>query len=595
MADYKIKAPDGRIMTIRGPDNATPEQLSAAAQQAFSLPASGGAQASPAPTSPVAEGPSRMEKIGMGMMDAVHGGAQLLSNAPVSLAVGTISPGLARMIPDSVDSAVAGGVNKANNWLAEKTGLVAPIPEGGVEQMVRQREAEYEAQRAASGQTGFDGYRAIGNVISPANLAVASRLPAGATLLSRMGIGAAGGATSAALNPVVGEGDFAEQKQNQVLLGAGAGAALPVAGNVLGRISNPLAAQNPMLQLLKSEGVRPSIGQTLGGVWNTAEQKATAIPFVGDRIAATRGNALRDFNNAAINRAGAPIGESVDGAGSGAVREIGDRLSMAQEAARAKLGNFRLDQQATAELQNINQMAATLPEKEQATFRVLMDTLQKELRQTNGNITPEQFQRLSSKIGADSRQFGSSSDAYQQRLGEAASELQRVLDTAASRSNPQAGAELRAANEGWANLVRVEQAAKAGANNEGVFTPAQLMNAIKTTDQSVRGRAVSRGGALMQDLANAGQTVLGNKVPDSGTAGRMMFSGGLGAAGFAEPLVTGSSLALGSGMYTPPVQNILRAMVSSRGANAAPVANALQNGSTYLSPAAAQALLEGRN
>ena len=39
--------------------------------------------------------------------------------------------------------------NAANNWLADNTGLVGRLPEGGVNQQVREGEAAYQASRGA--------------------------------------------------------------------------------------------------------------------------------------------------------------------------------------------------------------------------------------------------------------------------------------------------------------------------------------------------------------------------------------------------------------------------------------------------------------
>ena len=49
--------------------------------------------------------------------------------------------------------------NRLNNWLADKTGLVARLPEGGVDQQVREAEAAYQQRRAAAGESGIDWMR----------------------------------------------------------------------------------------------------------------------------------------------------------------------------------------------------------------------------------------------------------------------------------------------------------------------------------------------------------------------------------------------------------------------------------------------------
>ena len=57
-----------------------------------------------------------------------------------------------------------------------------------------------KAYQLARGSNGMDWGRMAGNVLNPAN--PAAGLPAAATMLGRVGVGAAGGAISGALSPV---------------------------------------------------------------------------------------------------------------------------------------------------------------------------------------------------------------------------------------------------------------------------------------------------------------------------------------------------------------------------------------------------------
>lgn len=145
---------------------------------------------------------TRADKFVKGLRDPIDGGAQLLT----------------RMLPQGLVDAG----NAANNWLADKTGLVGRLPEGGVEQQVREGEQNYASRRAAQGEEGFDGYRMLGNVASPVNLAAAARLPA------TIGAGAAGGAALGVLTPTAGE-NFWGEKGQQAAFGAIGGAVVPAA------------------------------------------------------------------------------------------------------------------------------------------------------------------------------------------------------------------------------------------------------------------------------------------------------------------------------------------------------------------------------
>lgn len=501
---------------------------------------------------------SAPERFGMGLADPIHGGAQLLT----------------KMLPDRVVNAG----NRANNWLADNTGLVARLPEGGVDQAVRQREAEYQQRKPE----GMDWARLAGNIASPTNIALgAAAAPAKAASLGvKMAAGAGAGAAGSVLAPVTDGDNFTEAKLQQAAIGGVFGGAAPAAVSGLSRLVSPKASTDAGLQLLKDANVRPSIGQTLGGWANRAEEKAQSLPIVGDAIAAARGRAVDQLNAAAINRATAPIGVKVDKIGQEGIKEAGDALSQAYDDVLTGLKSIKFDGQWRQDFGQLKTLAKGLPGSIRGTFTNKAKTLIEDRISPAGGMTAQTMKELDSELGTLARRYSKSAVASEQELGTAFLQAQALLRDQVARNSPQAADKLKAINTGWANLVRVEKAGGAAINNEGVFSAAQLNNAIKNADASTRRRGAARGTALMQDLGNAG-TRLGNKVPNSGTVDRLLMGGaGLGA-GLYDPMIP-IGLGVSAAAYTNPVQALLRGLVSSRPQAAQPVARLLDRSAPML-------------
>lgn len=548
----RFQMPDGRIARFEVPEGTTPEQAQSMIE---------------AEVSNIAKPLSAGEKLATGMADPIHGGAQFLTKA---LPAGVVSAG-----------------NALNNWLAEKTGIVSKLPEGGVDQQVREREHAYQAQRAAAGESGIDWWRMGGNVLSPANVAIARAIPAAATLPGKIASGIAGGAASSVAAPVT-IGDFASEKAKQIGIGAVTGGVTPAVTSGVARVISPNASINPQLQMLKDAGVRPTIGQSLGGVVGNLEQKATSIPFVGNAIASKRRQAVEQFNKAAINRALEPIGQSIDDIGTTGVQKAGDLIGKAYDDALNQIKYVKFDKQFQQDFTQLKSMASGLtPEMEKLFNKKVSGVLGSRVSKIN-TMLPDTFKKAESEIGSIASSYSKSALASERELGDAFKQVQALLREQAVRSNPDAASALQSANKAWANLVRVEGAAKAAQNAEGVFTPAQLAGAVRAADQSVRKRAVGRGTALMQDLSTAGQNVLGNTVPDSGTAGRLIPTLGVGYGASLDPFITGAGIAGGSLLYSNPAQSLLRGAFTSRPQQAQAVAESLRKASPGLIPAGSQ-------
>jgi hypothetical protein len=512
---------------------------------------------------------SRTDKVVQGLRDPIDGGAQLLTN----------------MLPNSVVNAG----NSLNNWLADNTGMVGRLPEGGVDQQVRQNESAYQERRKAGGETGFDGYRMIGNVASPANLALASRLPMAATLGGRVAVGAGAGALSGALNPV-GQGDFATEKGKQLLAGTVFGGATPLATGAFARMISPNASVNPQLQLLRDSGVRPTVGQSLGGWANRLEEKAQSIPILGDAISYARQGAATDLNRAAANRALEPIKKTLpDGLkGNDAVLYVRKAMNDAYDDILPKL-TVKQDapyKQAVGGLKQMVNQGAISPNARSA-FQRFMKSEVDPLFQGQQAMTGETFKRVQSKVTEQIQRAAGSTDADQRLLSDAYKELGSQLNALSIRSNPMLAPKLTAINTGYANFKRLQRASSSVAAEDGVFTPAMLHNAVKATDRSKDKARFAEGNALMQDLSAAGKNLLGSKVPNSGTVDRAMLGAGALGSGLFNPWIP-AGLVGGAAMYSPPLQALLRVAVGSRPEFAQPTADIFRKAAPALIPGGAQ-------
>jgi hypothetical protein len=117
------------------------------------------------------------------------------------------------------------------------------------DRFIKQNEAAYQAQRKAEGKTGTDWGRGAGDLVMGLGLSapLAGAVPemGGAGLLAKLGMGAArggvAGASTAAMEPVT-KGNFARQKLEQSLWGAGSGAIL---GTILAPLGHALATDDP--------------------------------------------------------------------------------------------------------------------------------------------------------------------------------------------------------------------------------------------------------------------------------------------------------------------------------------------------------------
>lgn len=495
------------------------------------------------------------DSIAQGLRDPVDAGAQLLTN----------------VLPRGF---VTGG-NRLNNWLADKTGLVGRLPEGGVDQAVRAQNAAYEASRGPD--AGIDWVRGATNVLHPANLALGAAMPVANTVRGALALGTAAGAVGGALTPATSTTeDFATEKLKQVGFGAAGGAAaVPVAGAV-GRIISPAASTNPQIQALRAEGIRPTVGQTLGGVANRVEEKLTSVPLLGDAIAGARRGAAADLNRAAYNRALAPIGQQLPQglAGREAVDFTENALSTGYNRLLPRLTG-QADQQWTQGIANLRQMVNTgaIDPNSAAAFNRILDNDVLAKFGGQGAMTGETLKRVESDLGQHIRRLGQSTDADQRLVGDALQQVQAELRQMLVRNNPTQAPRLQELNTGWANFKRVQRAASMVGAEDGVFSAAQLQSAVKATDRSKDKAAFARGSALMQDLSDPAKAVLGSKVPDSGTAGRVMTGG---AASFFDP--TGIAPFLvggGAGAYLRPVQNALTYGLTQRPQSAQAAANAL--------------------
>lgn len=505
----KVQLPDGRVGRFEVPEGTTPEQVMEFVN----------AQSAPAPAEQTAQ-VEPQSGFFRGLKDPQQGITQLMGKA------------VEAVVPS--DSRFGQAVSRTNESLRK---------------MFAGDEAEYQAARPKD--AGIDWPRIGGNVAMTAPLAMAA--PAATTMPAAAGYGALMGAGTAATQPVLTD-DFWTEKAKQAGMGFATGGVASGAMHAAGRVLAPQT--DKLVKALMREGVTPTPGQIMGGTAKSIEDKARAIPFVGEQINKAQGRAVEGFNKAAVNRVLKPIGLALPDdvpVGQEALRFAKDAVSKSYDDVLDKIKLVGVDKQFGDDVNNLRSLAQNMmPERAKQFDAILNNEVLR--RFNNGQISGSTMKKIESALGKEASKLlkGSNQDAT--AVGDAVLELQRTLRDLVARTNPDAATTLRATNEAFANLARVQRAGGAQGAEGGIFTPKQLSSAIRASDQTARKNAYGTGDALMQDLSDAGRAVLSNG-PDSGTAARLMpwlGGGGLGALAYADPLTTGLATAGVAGAASLP-------------------------------------------
>ena len=440
---------------------------------------------------------------------------------------------------------------------------------------IKSRNDAYK-QDVRGGQGDFDFGRMGGNMLAMAPLSLG--MPAPATLGRAVMTGGLGGGAFGALQPVL-SGDFATEKAKQIGIGGLSGAAMGPVTYGLSRVISPQSS--PEVAALRAEGVTPTPGQMLGGMFKSAEEKATSVPLLGAAIKSGQARAINEFDVAAVKRALAPVGVSLPKGVKGydAVSFVRNTLSDKYDDALSAIGPIKLDQKFSTDMQGVYGKLSSLPKDKADQFARILQT-EVANRGRAGVLTPEAIKAAESNIGKQARAYMRADDFDTRQLGEALDAAQdKLRDMITRQAPPDAAAALQKVNSGYAMFKRVQRAASYVGAEDGVFNANQLTQAVRALDRTKDHRAFSEGTALMQDLASAGKKVLSSKVPNSGTTDRA-----LGVAAMMSPLVDAGAttvpllggIGAASLLYSPAGQRMAAGLLASRPAGAAGAADVMR-------------------
>lgn len=322
------------------------------------------------------------------------------------------------------------------------------------------------------------------------------------------------------------------------------------------RVAGGAGRLRPQAQMLRDEGVSLTPGEALGGVAKRIEDAATSLPILGDSIKAAQRRGHASFDEAALNRSLAPIGQKIPSGLMGneavdyAYTKLGDAYENLLPNLKGNLsGPFRQD------LANIKAMGQSLPEAQRSQLNTIID------KEVIGQFTPqglasgETLKDIESLLGKLAIKKASSDNYHENQLGGALKEIQASMRRMVNDANPAYEGELAKINDGYSHFKRAQSAAASVGAQDGVFTPAQLHRAVRAGDKSKDKARFAEGNANMQDLSTAGKSVLSQTVPDSGTPLRAALMYAL--ANPAKAGLLGIPLAIGSLPYTKYGQSLL--------------------------------------
>jgi hypothetical protein len=411
---------------------------------------------------------------------------------------------------------------------------------------------EYRSRLQDTRKNDAAGYwvnQGIGAVANPTNVIGGAAIGGARTGLGQVGRAALVGAGTGAAAGAGSGTDLQSRTQNAMVgagIGAATGATFQAGSNALAARGAQVAARPPSPQrVLSQRGVQLTPGQMMGGAAQRIEDGFQSVPVAGDFIRGAKVRGIESFDRVAINQTLAPIGETLPpgtAVGRDGVRLARERISAAYTSALDPV-QVAPDQPFAAELARARgvQIAGGAGDE----LGAAVDRIEQAM--AGGPISGRVLKELDEEIGIAIRSTAGTPTG--RALVRELHALQDALDGLLGRVDPNALAAKTAADEAWANLVRIESAAGMVGSRGGVFGPSQLNSTVRSAEGGGRRSArYARGDALMQDLSDPAMAVLPQTVPDSGTAFRTLATAGGLTAGGATVGVDALPLAIAGGV-----------------------------------------------
>lgn len=380
------------------------------------------------------------------------------------------------------------------------------------------------------------------------------------------GAGAGAGATDYAAD---GSPATLQDRAIGAAKGAGAGVIGSYAGSKIGGGLSAMArgVSDPSVRAMQEIGpvtLGQQVGRSgkIGAAIKGVEDRLAGLPVIGDAINARRTEGIEAMNSAAFDRALKPIGGSVgDKLGEEAMQLADQAVSDAYgKALKGKV--VQADPEFAKDFTGAVISATKLPRVGEEVAAEIQDIVAPYMAPGSQQLTAEAMQQISRDLRAYKAAWAN--DTASRRVGKAIDAVEDSIFGMFRRQAPEVLPEYNKAKLAAQRLFTVERAVLAGKNTEGVFTPAQLGTADKQATIAYGGRRkTSTGKGEFHDFQRNAQNVLPNKIPDSGTAGRLLvpalaIGGGVGADQLGD--TGGAGLTLGlilAGAYTKAGQRLL--------------------------------------
>jgi hypothetical protein len=432
-----------------------------------------------------------------------------------------------------------------------------------VDEMAKAEEQSYQAQREKAGESGFDPARLGGNILNPASLVPAARVAqlARAKGLSTVGQAATAGAVGGAMQPVVGEGEFGEQKAEQVVLGGVTG---PIGEKVVagaGRVLNPLVSKAE--QTMRSLGVTPTTGQTLGGQFKTIEEFAQNLPLIGSSIENARQRVLFDFNKGVINKALQKVDDKLPAevVGRDAIAYASDEVSKKYDDVLSKM-SFDLDFATTSNILGALSKAKSLDSNQrQQITETLNDVVFGKF--AGQKIDGQTYKGIESDLRKKASNYANSATASEREVGDALTEVLGAIKKELYFQNPKQTSKLRRIDSAYSDLSVINVAAANSGAENGVFTPKQFSTAVRQQDQTRRKTSFAKGRAKGQEISDAAVQVLGDTARST-LEGRIAASAVGGFGLLSQPQVAIPAVGIIPPAYSPSGQAAIDMLLRQR-------------------------------